>query len=71
MKDFDKVNKDALKKKLEYKEYAIERQEEILGKTFSEMKKILKEMKEVADKKYLNKKFNDAIEEYMKSILIF
>lgn len=66
MKDFDTINKEALKKKLEYKEYAFERQEELFGLSFDELEPILKDMKTQADSLYQQKQFVEAIETYMK-----
>ena len=69
LNDFDKVDKDFLKKKLEYKEFSVSQQSELFGLSLEEMKKVLSEMKNLADQTYRNKQFAQAIELYLKGML--
>ena len=71
MKDFNYVDKEIVKKKLEYQEYAVQRQNQLLGNNFTEMKEILSSMKQKADQLFTEKKFTEAIESYMKGKVVF
>ena len=60
------MNKEFLKKKLEYKDFSISQQTELFGLSFEEIKKILSEMKKIADSAYRDKALKEAIELYLK-----
>lgn len=66
MRNFDKVDKDFLKKKLEYKEYSMSQQNELLGLDRRQLREVLEKMKASADETYRKREFADAIELYLK-----
>ena len=71
MNDFDKVDKELLKKKLDYKEFTASQQTDLLGLSLDEMKTVLSEMKQIADSTYHKRQFPEAIELYLKGLALF
>lgn len=66
MNDFDKLDKELLKKKLDYREFSSSQQAELLGLDLNQMKRVLSEMKRGADSVYRQREFAEAIELYLK-----
>jgi DNA polymerase III sliding clamp (beta) subunit (PCNA family) len=66
MRNFDKIDKEFLKKKLDYREYSMTQQSDLFGLDQKQLQGILRRMKEEADATYFKKEFSDAIELYMK-----
>lgn len=68
MNDFDKLDKELVKKKLDYKEFTATQQADLLGLNLREMRQVLSQMKSAADSTYRERRFAEAIELYLKGL---
>lgn len=66
--DFDRVDKELVKKRLEYREFTAAQQSELLGLSFEDRAHLLSELKAVADSTYRGGDFAEAIEQYLKGL---